>query len=376
MKHFGKGRTLLQLIDRKEFQRLCDKWEMDKGIRNFSTWEQTCTHIMAYVMRLESLREVESTLFVPRSTFSDANAKRASGFFEELCMVVLRQIQRVSGRKVSGAIKALDSTRCYAHGSLADYPLWCDKRAHEKTAHAKLHCIWNIDGSWIEDFRITPGSKGDSPIGSQFKILSGSTYVIDRAYNDLNFWWKIVREKAHFVSRLKDYPARRIQKKILLHGREEKVGVLWEGENRPLRMTLNRCPNVPKDIKFRHIIYRDPKSKKVFDFITSDFQTSAEEIADIYRKRWAIELLFRWLKGHLNVRRFAVKNRNALKIQISIAVLVQLLIQLYRIQNKFTGTLWECLRELRANLAKHGLGASGLYDYDRWKTVPSNGVTA
>ena len=375
MNQFGKGKTLLQLIDRKQFERLCEKWQMDKGTRNFSTWEQTCTHIMAYVMRLESLREVEAALFVPRSTFSDANAKRASGFFEELCTIVLRQIQSVGGRKIKRAIKALDSTRCHVHGSLDDYPLWRDKKAHEKTAHAKLHCIWNIEGEWIEDFRITPGSKGDSPIASQFKISSGSTYIFDRAYNDLNFWWRIIRNKAHFVSRLKECPTRRIQKKILLHGCEDKVGVLWEGENRPIPMTFSRCPDVPKDIKFRHIIYRDPESKKIFDFVTSDFQTCAQEIADTYRKRWAVELLFRWLKGHLHVRRFAVKNRNAMKTQMAIAVLVQLLIQLYRIQNKFPGTLWECLRGLRMNLAKHGLGVSGLHDYDRWKAAPSNGVT-
>ena len=104
-------------------------------------------------------------------------------------------------------------------------------------------------------------------------------------------------------------------------------------------------------------------------------ESSAQEIADIYRKRWAVELLFRWLKGHLHVRRFAVKNRNAMKTQMAIAMMVQLLIQLYRIQNKFTGTLWDCLRDLRVNLAKHGLGVSGLRDYDRWKVAPSTRVT-
>ncbi len=375
MKQFGKGATLLQLIDRKKFDELCDKWRMDKGTRSFTTWEHTCTHIMAYVLRLESLREIEATLFVARSTFSDANAKRSSGFFDELCTMVLTQIQSVGGRKVKRAIKALDSTRCHVHGSLADFPLWRDKKAHEKTAHAKLHCIWNIDGEWIEDFRVTPGSKGDSPIASQFEISSESTYVFDRAYNDLNFWWKIVRNKSHFVTRLKECAARRIKKVLLLAENKDKVGVLWEGENKPIPMTFSRCPDVPKDIKFRHIIYRDPESKKIFDFVTSDFEADAQEIADIYKKRWAVELLFRWLKGHLRIRRFAAKNRNAMKTQLAVSVLVQLLIQLYRIQNKFRGSLWECLRTLRMALAKHGLGVSGLQTYDRWKPLLSKEIT-
>jgi Transposase DDE domain/Domain of unknown function (DUF4372) len=375
MKQFGKSKTLLQLIDRKQFDELCVKWEMDKGIRKFSTWEQTCTHIMSYVMRLESLREIEAVLFVPRSTFSDANAKRSAGFFEELCMVVLKQIQAVGGRKIKRAIKALDSTHCHVHGSVANYPLWRDKKAHEKKAHAKLHCIWNIEGEWIEDFRITPGSNGDSPVASQFKISSESTYVFDRAYNDLNFWWKIVQSKAHFVSRLKECPARRIQKKLLLERSQDKTGVLWDGEYKPIPKTLNRCPNVPKDIQFRQIIYRDPESKKIFDFITSDYKADAQEIADIYRKRWAVELLFRWLKGHLHIRYFAAKNRNCVKIQMVIAVIVQLLVQLYRIQNKFKGTLWECLRAIRIKLVQQSVEISGLQDYDRWKPLPDNGLT-
>ena len=105
MIQFGKGRTLLQLINQKTFLGLCKKWGMDKGVRSFSTWEMACTHIMAFVLRLENLREVEQALFVPRSTFSDANSNRSAGFFQELCDVVLRDIlEATKSRKIRRAI--------------------------------------------------------------------------------------------------------------------------------------------------------------------------------------------------------------------------------------------------------------------------------
>lgn len=370
MIQFGKGKSLVQLIDRKKFDALCEKWTMDKWVRKFTTWEQTITHVMAYVLRLQSLREVEAALSVPRSTFSDANAKRCCGFYQELCSMVLEEIrQKTRNHKIKRALKALDSTRCDVHGSLASFPIWRDKKAKFKKASVKLHCIWNVEDQWIEDFRTTAGSRGDSPVGKYFKISSGSIYIFDRAYNDIEFWLKITDNESDFVTRLKSCPTRRIQKKLILDQQKDKDGVLWEGDWKPTQMAYSEHSNLPKDIKFRHIIYRDPETKKVFDFVTSDWKLNAQTIADIYRKRWAVELLFRWLKGHLNIRYFAAKNRNAIMTQMAVAVLVQLLVQLFKLETKTKSTQWECLRFIRMALIRKSLENSGLQHYDRWKPL-------
>jgi IS4 transposase len=104
--------------------------------------------------------------------------------------------------------------------------------------------------------------------------------------------------------------------------------VLYDGVYRPCLGVLNKlsCGDRSR-AKFRYIVYRDPGTKKVFYFVTSDREASAQSIADIYKKRWAVELVFRWLKGHLNIRYLAPKNKNAIKIQIAMAVLLQLLLQ-------------------------------------------------
>jgi hypothetical protein len=359
MRKSDKSKTFLQLIDRKKFDALCKKWGMDKGVRTYNAWEQTCALVASYVLRLSSLREIESTLGIPRSTFSDANSNRAAGFFEELCQVVLMQIrERCRGRKIRRALLALDSTECQVHGAISSWPVWKQRRS--KQGGAKLHVVWDVEGEWIEDFRVTPERRHDSPIGNQFKISSKKLYVFDRAYDDLAFWWKITEHESDFVTRLKSYPRFRYHRQMVLSQTTGKTGVLWEGPWQPSKSCLKLHPEIPTDFTCRHIIYRDPETKRVFDFVTSDRKSPAQSIADAYRKRWAVELLFKWLKGHLNIRYLAVRNPNAVRIQLTIATLTQLLIQLYKQITKSSGTLWECLRALRAQIARQGLKMSGL----------------
>lgn len=372
-----KAKSLLQLIDRKKFDALCEKWGMDKGARSFFTWQQTGVLVMSYLLRLESSREIEDVLGIPRSTFCDANQSRSAGFFEELCEMILGELRRqCRDRKIKRALRqllAIDSTECRIHGSISSYLPWRQKKSEQGAA--KLHVVWNVDGEWVEDFRITSGRKNDCPIAKQFQISSGKMYVFDRAYNDLGFWWNITDQGSDFTSRLKDCPKHHYHRKIVLEGAGERGGVLWEGEWRPSQQSLNAHPEVPKDFKCRYIIYRDPETKRIFDFVTSDWKSSAQTIADIYKKRWAVELLFRWFKGHLKIRYFETRNPNAVKIQLAVAVLVQLLVQLYRIVNKFRGTLWECLRALRTTLALRGLEKWGFRRLDSRKTLLEKGLT-
>jgi hypothetical protein len=239
----------------------------------------------------------------------------------------------------------------------------------------KLHVVWNINGEWVEDFRITPGRRNDSPVAKQFTLSSGKMYIFDRAYNDIGFWWNITEAGSDFTSRLKDCPKRHYGRQIILEKAGEKDGVLWEGEWRPSQQSLNLHPEVPKDFKCRHIIYRDHETKKIFDFITSDWKSSAQTIADTYKKRWAVELLFRWFKGHLKIRYFETRNPNAVKIQLAVAVLVQLLVQLYRVVNKFRGTLWECLRSLRTTLALNGVAECDFPGHKHCKSLLAAALT-
>jgi hypothetical protein len=366
--------SFFQLIDRKQFDQLVDKHGMDKWVRDFTTWEMTCALITCLTLRLSSYREIEETLGIPKSTFGDAMSDRFHGFFQDLCDMILIEIRgRTQDRKIRRGIRellAIDSSECRVHGSLFNLPGWKLKQTDGHQAGCKLHAVYHIDGQWIDDFKITGVRKNDSPVSLQLKIRSGKTYVFDRAYNDLDFWLKIMDAGSHFVTRLKDCAQLSKQQFDVLKEKPDENGVLHDGFYRPSPAQFHIRREVLEVTRLRHIIYRDPETGKVFHFITSDLKAPAQEIADIYKRRWAVELLFRWLKGHLDIRYLAAKNTNAVKIQLAVAVLIQLLLQLRKIVTKFEGTLWEMLRKIRATVNRQILGASEPPDGCRWRSAP------
>lgn len=367
MKKDVKGRSLFQLIDRKSFEALVKKWELDKGVRSFSTWEMTQALICCFVMRLESFREVEGLLGISHSTFSESLQKRHYGFFQELCELILLDLKaKAESRKVKKAIRhllAIDATDIRVHGSLFKKPGWKQRHTHGHQAAIKLHAIWDINGQWVDDFLITPGRCGDSPTSHKLRLSSGKVYVFDRAYVDYAFWEKIVENGSHFVTRLKTSKKRRVLE-MQVTGKNEstsKCGVLID---RPYQSTSG------SSLKLRHIVYRDQETKKFFHFVTSDLEIPAAEVEAIYKQRWAVELLFRWLKGHLNIRYLPTRTPNSVQIQIAMALVVQLLLQLKKIIEKDKGTLWEILRRLRLQAARESLFNSNVPADCRWK-MPS-----
>ena len=354
----GSKSSLFQVVSKKDFDQLVAKWETDKGIRSFSTWEMTCALVTCLTMRLSSFREVEQTLSIPRATLGDAMSKRCHGFFQELCDQLLKNIKaKTNDRKIKKSIReimAIDASECQIHGSLFTEPLWKRSKSFGHKASCKLHVAYSVDNKWVEDYIVTGSRQGDSTVSHYLDLMPNKIYVFDRAYNDMDFWLKIINCKSHFVTRIRDCKKNRKMLEQIVNKNPNKDGVLFDGlyqTSTPLK--YHRCKEQLKTKKFRHIIYKDSITKKLFHFVTSDFKLTAQTVANIYKKRWAVELLFRWLKGHLDIRYLAVKNLNAVKIQLAIAVLIQLLLQLKKIVMRLQSTHWEILREIRTSIIKN-----------------------
>lgn len=159
-----------------------------------------------------------------------------------------------------------------------------------------MHVVWNVNNDWVDDLIITGGRRHDSPVSLELKLSAKKMYVFDRAYNDFSFWKKIINLKSHFVTRLKYFPrVHMAELKLMISEKNKtKYGVIHDGIYKPSKKNK---------LKLRHVVYRDSLTKKLFHFVTSDFKITAQLVADIYKRRWAVELLFRWLKSHLDIRR-------------------------------------------------------------------------
>jgi IS4 transposase len=100
----------------------------------------------------------------------------------------------------------------------------------------------------------------------------------------------------------------------------------------------------------RRVVVSRPDSKEPLILATNDFKRSAEEIATLYKKRWEIELFFKWLKQNLKIKKFLGRSENAVKTQIYTALITYMLMHMYRTRNGMKHSLKMCLASLRSGL--------------------------
>src|SRR5262249_2456522 len=100
----------------------------------------------------------------------------------------------------------------------------------------------------------------------------------------------------------------------------------------------------------RRIRYTDPDTGKALAFLTNNFTLPARAVADLYRRRWQIELFFKWIKQHLRIKSFFGFSQNAVKTQIWIAVAVYVLIAIIKKRLKPTPSHYTILQLLSVTI--------------------------
>ncbi len=98
--------------------------------------------------------------------------------------------------------------------------------------------------------------------------------------------------------------------------------------------------------------YFDAGTNKRLKFLTKNFTLPARTIAQIYKQRWQVELLFKWIKQHLRIKAFCGTSDNAVKTQIWIAVSVYLLVAIIRKRFQLDASLYQILQTLSVSLVE------------------------
>ena len=100
----------------------------------------------------------------------------------------------------------------------------------------------------------------------------------------------------------------------------------------------------------RRIVYLDKELHRKFIFLTNNFELPASDIALLYKNRWQIELVFKWMKQHLKIKHFWGTTINAVKIQIYCAVITYCLVAIVGNTLKIERSIYEILQILRFSL--------------------------
>jgi hypothetical protein len=325
----------------------------DDGTRSFTTRQQLGALLFAQLSGASSLREIEATMashqgrlyhcgaVAPkRSTFADANRARDFRIFSGLFEAMLAGASRGFRRKMANAVRLIDSTGLRLSGVGAEWA-----RFSTTVFGAKAHVVYDPDLERPIYHAVTAANVNDITAAKEMPIEAGATYVFDLGYYDFGFWAKLDALGCRLVTRFKtNTPLSEPHDLPLEPGSTvlgDRIGFL------PARQAMNR--KNPMQDAVREIVVKT-ETGEILRLLTNDLDAPAQEIADLYKRRWQIELFFRMMKQTLKITKFIGRSENAVRIQIAVALIAFLLLRALHQFAKETGSFLELVRLVRANL--------------------------
>ena len=346
-------RDILKLVPWHRFEALVEDHNADARVRRLPTKGQFVALLYAQLSGSSSLREIVAGLSshaarlyhlgvepVRRSTLSDANAHRPAAVFTEVLALMMKQAHRGLRRKLAETVYLIDATSVRLNQHSADWA-----RFSTGVCGAKMHVIYDADADRPIYAAVGAANVNDITAARQMPIEPGATYVFDLGYYDYAWWAELNAAGCRIVTRFKsNTPIEVVEELAVAKGGNilsDRIGFL------PKRQASSR--HNPMQDAVREVCVTT-ETGKVLRILSNDLDASAEEIADLYRRRWAIELFFRWVKQTLRITHFVGTSENAVRIQIAVALIAFLLLRLAQDIQKAVPSPTMFARLVRANL--------------------------
>jgi IS4 transposase len=336
-----------------KFERSVEKHGADELVRKLTTKQQFIALLYGQLSGATSLREIVSGLeshavrlyhvggdVVKRSTLSDANAVRPWQVFGELFTALLQQAHRGLRRASKDAVRLIDSTSLRLSGLSEDWATFSTD-----VFGAKVHIVYDPNADRPVYFAVTSAKVNDITAAKAMPVEAGATYVYDLGYYDYGWWAALDDAGCRFVTRLKKNTPFAVvhENRVPKTGNivSDRIGYL------PARLANSRKNPMQTPVRELRVII---DTGKMLHIVTNDLDASADEIADLYKQRWQIELFFRWVKQTLRIKRFIGVSENAVRIQIAVALIAFLILRMAQAAQKAVHSPLEFARLVRANL--------------------------
>jgi IS4 transposase len=344
---------ILKFIPWQRFEAVVEEYDADARIRRLSTKGQFLALLYGQLSGASGLREIVTGLSshaarlyhlgadpVRRSTFSDANTQRPAKVFADLLEIMMKQAHRGLRRKLAETTYLIDATSVKLNARSADWA-----RFSTGVCGAKVHVIYDADADRPIYAAVSPANVNDITAAQQMPIEPGATYVFDLGYYDYAWWAQFDAAGCRIVTRFKSNTPLQVVEELKVVGGgnilSDRIGFL---PSRQAKSRRNPMQDAVREVRVT------TDSGKVLRILSNDLDASAEEIADLYRRRWAIELFFRWIKQILKITRFVGTSENAVRIQIAVALIAFLLLRLAQAAQKAILSPVVFSRLVRANL--------------------------
>lgn len=350
---------LLQLFSRGEFARSVKKHSAERHAKGFTCWGQFVAMLFCQVAQLKSLREVclglascEAPLkhlglseTPKKSTLAYANEKRPwelyQTVFGQLLEKCYAEVSARGGRRkfrFKNKLVSLDGSIIDLSASMFDWA------KYKRTKGAiKLHLLLDHNGYLPSFAVVTEGKHSEVAVARSLRLEPGTILVIDRGYNDYEWFAEMSREGVFFVTRMKSHTVYQV---------EEECEIPTEGN--VLRDQIISLPALRKAgeeaVLFRRVEYWNEEKREILVFFTNLLHLAAATIAAIYKERWQVELFFKALKQTLKVKTFLGTSANAVKTQIWTALIAMLILKYLQMKSTFGWSLSNLAALLRQQL--------------------------
>jgi preprotein translocase subunit SecE len=347
-------RQLTSLLSRHTFEQCVSKYQGDRYVKSFSCWQQFLCLCFGQLTFRESLRSIVLCLNaqpkklyhlgfsapVVRATLQLANEQRDWRIYEAFAQTLIKRARKlyededVLPEGLEGTYYALDATTIDLCLSLFS---WAKFR--KRKGAIKAHTLLDLRGNIPAFMHITDGSVHDVKVLDVMPIEARACYIVDRGYFDYRRLYRIHQQQAFFIIRAKKNTK---WKRVYSHPVDRSGGLRCD---QTIRLTGVRASASYPD-KLRRVKYYDEGTDQTYVFLTNSFTLTAQQVADLYKCRWQVELFFKWIKQHLRIKVFWGTSENAVRTQIWVAVCTYLMVAIIKKQCAITHSIYEILQIL------------------------------
>ncbi|WNS43685.1 IS4 family transposase [Paenibacillus sp. MMS20-IR301] len=259
--------------------------------------------------------------------------------FQQLALRAKERTASLSGiSKTIGKLSIVDASTISLPLNLGNWA-----QVTRKASSVKMHLrlvVASPDTVFPDAMVPTTANVGDRACAVELVIPSDTTYVMDRGYDDYKKMEAWSTQGIRFVMRLRD----RAYTTVL----EESTVPAGSRILRDAKVHMGRADRADKKT-LRLIEFLDEKGR-LYRLVTSIWEVSAEEIAQIYKNRWLIELFFKWMKQHLRAVHVHSYKPQAIWNQLFLVLITALLVQEANASFARKLTPWQLLKLMRVYL--------------------------
>ncbi len=333
---------LIKSLDRDKIVEISRKHGGEKYVKSFDGYTHLLTMLYAVIQRFDSLREIETSMTaevrklhhvgidtVPkRSTLSDANARRSEKFFEEVyrgLYVANKDILSSDSRRNGTEewirrLRIIDSTTITLFSNAIFKGVGRHPKTGKKKGGIKVHSVIHANEGIPCDVQFTSAATNDSFMLAPSHYGHNEIVALDRAYINYAKFEELTDRDVVYVTKMKS----NLNYEVLVDCMHQNPQGLMEYRERVVVFRKDGINHIARIITYVDI--RKGKKPKLISLLTNDFDMPPETIVAIYRRRWQIESLFKQIKQNFPLRYFYGESANAIKIQIWVTLIANLLI--------------------------------------------------